>query len=122
MKLKKAKIVIQSIDSLKEEWQEALKGKKKSIQKDDSVIFLNLDTMAKVLSKARIEILQVIINNKPKSIYEVAKMVDRDFKNVHTDVKLLSDIGLIELKELGDSRKGLKPQAKFSGIELDLVA
>jgi hypothetical protein len=28
----------------------------------------------------------------------------------------------IKLKETGDNRKGLKPIAKYSGIELDLVA
>ena len=49
-------------------------------------------------------------------------MVDRDFKNVHSDVKLLSEIGLIDLKETTDARKGLRPVAKFSGIELDLAA
>jgi predicted transcriptional regulator len=49
-------------------------------------------------------------------------MLNRDFKNVHSDVQFLNDVGLIKLKETGNNRKGLKPIAKYSGIELDLVA
>ena len=122
MKLKFAKIIVRSIDDTKKEWKKALKGKKKSIQKDDEIIFTSLDTVAKIFSKTRMQILKAILNEGPKSIYELAKVVGRDFKNVHTDVKLLADIGLIELKETGDSRKGLQPIAKYSGINLDLAA
>jgi len=122
MRKKHAKIIIRSIDNVKAEWKQALKGKKKSIQKDEDIILTNLETISKVFSKTRMEILRAIIHQKPKSIYELAKWVDRDFKNVHTDVKLLADIGLVELKESKDSRKGLIPLARFSGIELDLAA
>jgi predicted transcriptional regulator len=52
----------------------------------------------------------------------LAKLLGRDFKNVHTDVKLLADIGLLDLKETGNSRNGLIPLAKFSGIDLDWAA
>lgn len=120
--MRHAKIIIRSVDSLKKDWKAALKGKKKSIQKEDEVIFTGIESVAKVFSKTRMEILRAIILQKPNSIYELAKMLDRDFKNVHSDVKLLSDIGLIDLQEAKDARNGLKPVAKFSGIELDLAA
>lgn len=122
MKLKKAKIVIRSLSDIKKEWKTALKGQTKSIQKNDEIIFANLETASKVMSRARIEILQSIIKFKPKSIYELAKILEKDFKNVHTDVKFLSDVGLIELQETEDARNGLRPVARFSGIELDWAA
>ena len=122
MKMKHAKIIIRSADSIKKDWKAALRGMKKAIQKDDEVIFTGIETVAKVFAKTRMEVLRAIILKKPNSIYELAKLLDRDFKNVHSDVKLLSEIGLVELKETGDARKGLKPIAKFSGIELDLAA
>lgn len=122
MKAKKAKIVLQTVDDIKQEWTAALKGKIKAKPKGDEIIVTGLETIAKIFSKTRMEILQVIITRKPQSIYELAKMVSRDFKNVYSDVQFLSDVGLIRLKGTGDSRNGLKPIAKYSGIELDLVA
>ena len=122
MKLKKAKIVIRSLSDIKKEWKTALKGQTKSVQKNDEIIFANLETASKVMSRARIEILQSIIKFKPKSIYELAKILEKDFKNVHTDVKFLCDVGLIELQETEDARNGLRPVARFSGIELDWAA
>jgi len=35
----------------------------------------------------------------PSSIYELAKQLGRDYKNVHTEVSRLADLGLIERKE-----------------------
>lgn len=122
MKLKKAKIVIRSLSDIKKEWKTALKGQTKSVQKNDEIIFANLETASKVMSRARIEILQSIIKFKPQSIYELAKILEKDFKNVYTDVKFLCDVGLIELQETEDARNGLRPVARFSGIELDWAA
>lgn len=122
MKLKRAKIIVKPLSAIKAEWKKALKGKIAHIQKDDEIIFTGIESIAKVFSKTRIEILMTIIHHKPQSIYELAKILDRDFKNVHSDVKFLSEIGLIKLQDSGDARNGLIPIAKFSGIELDLAA
>ncbi len=122
MKMKHAKIIIRSGESLKNDWKSALKGKKKGIQKDNEVIFTGIETVAKVFAKTRMEVLRAIILQKPNSIYELAKMVGRDFKNVHSDVKFLTEVGLVDLRKTEDARKGLKPIAKFSGIELDWAA
>ncbi|HAZ12818.1 MAG: hypothetical protein A2X86_04060 [Bdellovibrionales bacterium GWA2_49_15] len=90
--------------------------------KDDEIIFVGIDSVAKIFSKSRIELLMAIIKNSPHSIYKLAKITNRDFKNVRNDVKLLCDIGLIELKESGNARHGLIPVPLFSGIELDWAA
>lgn len=122
MKLKKAKIIIKTMKDIKSEWALALKGTTKKIQKKDEIIFTSLQAASKVFTKRRMEILQAIIKENPRSIYDLARILDKDFKNVHTDVKFLCDIGLIDLKESNDSRKGLRPVARFSGIELDWAA
>ncbi len=122
MKKKHAKIIVKTIENTKQEWKEALEGRRKGIQKNDEIIFTSLEAVARVFSKGRMEILRAVIQDRPKSIYELAKLLKRDFKNVHTDVKLLADIGLLDLKETGNSRNGLIPLAKFSGIDLDWAA
>ena len=120
MKAKKIRIILQSVDDIKTEWNAALKGNVKSTSKGDEIIVTGLATIAKIFSKTRIEILQVIINQKPQSIYALAKIVKRDFKNVHSDVQFLAEVGLIKLKETGNGRSGLRPVARYSGIELEL--
>ena len=81
------------------------------------VSFPDFETLGRVITGARLELIQAIRVHKPKSIKDLAKQVDRDFKNVYTDVKLLADYGLIALKESGP-RRASKPEAKFSEIVL----
>jgi predicted transcriptional regulator len=119
MKLKKVKIVVQPIKGVKAEWSRALKGNVRSIQPKGMIIFTSLTAVAKALSPVRLELLGVILNQKPDSIYALAKLVERDFKNVYADVKLLVEISLVELKPTG-KRDAVRPVAKYSGIEIDL--
>ncbi len=121
MKLKKVKIVVQPIEEVKSEWVRALKGEVRSTQAQGTIIFTSLAAVAKVLSPARLELLGAILKQKPESIYALAKSVERDFKNVYSDVKLLCEIGLVELKPKG-KRDSVRPVAKYSGFEVDLAA
>jgi predicted transcriptional regulator len=77
------------------------------------ITFPDYETLGRVITGARLELLSVIRIEKPKSIQELARLVDRNFKNVYQDIKLLSEFGLIELKEQGP-RKSATPVAKFS--------
>jgi predicted transcriptional regulator len=70
-----------------------------------------------VITGARLELLNMIRHQKPKSIQELARFVARDFKNVYQDVKLLAQFGLIDLVETGP-RRSASPVAKFSEIVL----
>src|SRR4051812_36234993 len=101
MKLKKVRIVVQSVEHAKAEGSKALRGEARSIQKPGTIIFTSLEAVAKVLSPARLELLGAILNRSPESIYALAKAVGRDFKNGHSDVKLLAEVGLLELKSTG---------------------
>jgi len=57
--------------------------------------FANLPLLLRTLSPARWALLRDL-RAKPASIYELAKRLGRDYKNVHTDVTQLAAIGLIE--------------------------
>lgn len=81
------------------------------------ISFPDFESLGRVITGARLELLQAIRIHKPKSIQELAKVVERDFKNVYQDVKLLAEYGLIELKEFGP-RKASKPEANFSELVL----
>jgi predicted transcriptional regulator len=56
----------------------------------------DLPLLLRTLTPARWELLERLRDDGPLSIYELAKRVERDYKNVHTDVTSLAHIGLIE--------------------------
>src|SRR6267143_5795991 len=56
----------------------------------------DLRLLLRALTPARWELLERLRDAGPLSIYELAKRLERDYKNVHTDVTALAKIGLIE--------------------------
>lgn len=56
----------------------------------------DLPALLKALSPARLALLATLREAGPSSVYQLAKRLERDYKNVHTDVGQLLDLGLIE--------------------------
>ena len=81
------------------------------------ISFPDFETLGKVITGARLELLHVIRTTRPQSIQALARLVRRDFKNVYKDVGLLTQFGLIELRKSGPGRSAA-PTAKFSEIVL----
>ena len=54
-----------------------------------------LPQLAQTLSPARWALLEALRGSGPVSIYELAKRLRRDYKNVHTDVTQLAALGVI---------------------------
>jgi predicted transcriptional regulator len=61
--------------------------------------FADMTTLFKYLSPKRFELLQHLRESGPFSIRKLAAELHRDYKNVHTDVKELLYLGLIEETE-----------------------
>jgi predicted transcriptional regulator len=60
------------------------------------VSLADLPLLLRTLTPARWQLLERLREAGPLSIYELAKRLERDYKNVHTDVSRLAQIGLIE--------------------------
>ena len=56
----------------------------------------NLPAVTKALSPARWELLKSLKAAGPCSVYELARRLGRDYKNVHTDVAALLAAGLLD--------------------------
>ena len=63
--------------------------------------FSTWELMHKVLSPKRLEIVKAMTGAGPLSMREVARRVGRDFKGVHTDVRLLVEAGVVDKDERG---------------------
>ena len=67
--------------------------------------FSGILALRQLLSNEKARILHVIKTQKPTSIYDLAKKLDRGFKSVNDDVKLLERFGFIELIEEKTKRR-----------------
>lgn len=76
-------------------FNKARSGKKVPLQK--GVYFTSLEAVRNLLTEKRLELLHLIRQHSPKSISELAKISGRNFKNVHTDLKILQGYGLVEI-------------------------
>ena len=71
--------------------------KQKTSKKDYD--FTGMLALRQLLSNEKARILHTIKTQKPGSIYELAKKLDRGFKSVNDDIKRLERFGFIELIE-----------------------
>ena len=63
--------------------------------------FADLPLLMKSLSPARWELLKQLKAVGPTSIFALAKHLERDYKNVHTDVSRLLEVKLLEKAQDG---------------------
>ena len=61
--------------------------------------FADLPLLVKILTPARWDLLEKLRKKGPLSIFALAKLLGRDYKNVHTDVSRLIELNLIERTE-----------------------
>jgi len=58
--------------------------------------FADLPLLAKTLTPARWDLLQKLAGAGPQTVYGLAKLLGRDYKNVHTDVARLLELKILE--------------------------
>ncbi len=123
MKVKRIDIGIKRLkDSLRdfaETWKSVESGKK--VRKEEGIYFESIDDMRSVLTNNRLAILRAIRENKPKSVYELSKMLGRNLKNVNEDLKLLAEIGLVTLEATKKDRKRITPHVDYTKITLEIA-
>ncbi|TAM47329.1 MAG: hypothetical protein EPN55_02710 [Gammaproteobacteria bacterium] len=86
--------VKETLDRVKSVWKRAERGER--ITPEHRLVFSTLPQLLKELSPARWALLEALRTKGKMTIYALAKHLDRDYKNVHTDVVRLIELGLIE--------------------------
>ena len=77
-------------------WEKAEQGTAKA---QVHINFEDFSQLMAVVSPKRLEILKTLRQQGNMSIRALSKVLDRDYKNVHTDAKALEVVGLIERTE-----------------------
>ncbi len=91
----------------------ALKTGVPNIQPKNLIQFDSVTSFRGFMTLQKIEILLMISNVKPKSIYELAKLLDRSLGAVQKDCDMLARIGFIKLQKQKTGRGSIVPKLAF---------
>ena len=93
------------------------------VARREGVYFASIEAARNLLTPNRLALLRAIRAQRPGSIYELAKLVGRDLKNVQDDLRLLTRYGLVRMtraRSVG-RRKVRVPEAPFAEIALKIA-
>src|SRR5437660_5623230 len=110
-------IQIKSADDALDGFRDTFKAveARRRISRREGVYFTSIEAARNLLTPNRLMLLRAVRSKCPGSIYELAKAVDRDLKNVQDDLRLLERYGLVRMTNgrRSGKRKVRVPKALF---------
>ncbi len=79
-------------------WHRAEQGE---VFRERHLAFESWDTLARVLTAKRMELLRYVHRHDTTSVRSLAKALGRDYSNVHADVQALTGAGLLDATDGG---------------------
>lgn len=121
--MKKLIVSYKNTEASLEEFKAALK--KARTQKGQAthyeIAFDNKSDFSKFLNN--IDLLMTIKTLNPSSVYELAKMMNKDQSNINKMIKFFESYGVVKIKKSMKSNREVKrPVVDYSKIEFDLSA
>jgi len=81
-----------------------------------------IKNVKQLLSKEKIRIIYAIKQRKPNSVYELTKLLARDFKAVRQDLKVLESLGFVTIiKTTIKNRVCSKPLLQIDRINISII-
>ena len=109
----------QALDQFEENYNKIKDGK--MLEPHFEIGFNDRDSLSKFIKN--LDVIMTIKNDKPNSVYELAKIMGRDQSNLNKLIKFLERIQVIELKEEKVNNRIVKrPIVNYSKIEFNLAA
>jgi predicted transcriptional regulator len=123
MKVRRLKVGVRPLEEGLQEFGGTLKALQagKTLSKRGGVYFVSVEAMRRVLTPSRLTLLHLIRTRHPPSIAALAKLIRRDFKNVHADLKLLADLGLVHLEPGAHLRDSITPTVPYERIQFEIA-
>src|SRR5947208_8979719 len=76
---------------------------RRRISRREGIYFTSIEAARNLLTPNRVALLRAVRSGRPGSIYELAKIVRRDLKNVQDYLRLLERYGLIRMADATSS-------------------
>ncbi len=110
---------VDDADRTRAETREAIAAMERGESVADKHV-LDLETeadLARLVSETNLELLRTIAQQSPQSMRETATLVERDFKEVHRNLRELAEFGVIEFEEDGRAKR---PVIRFDELVIDI--
>lgn len=93
----------------------------KEIEQDVRFIlnFEELDDIDRLMRTSSLELIEAIVSQRPETISEAASAVDRDYREVHRNLKELEGLGVVEFTEAHG--QGKKPILREGADTIDFA-
>ncbi|MFQ3476738.1 transcriptional regulator [Halonotius sp. F2-221B] len=77
------------------------------IDQDERFIlnFETYDDLDRLMRTANLELIEAIVDDQPASIRDTATAVDRDYREVHRNLKELESLGVVEFEDDGQRKR-----------------
>ncbi len=120
--MKKLIVSLKTSSEVLTNFKDALKNASKYKEKNDfEISFDNKNDFERFIRN--INILTYIINFKPESVYELAKLTKRDVSNLNKIIKFFNELGVIKIeKHKISGRDTNKPIVEYDAIQFKLAA
>lgn len=95
-------------DAARERLRRAEAGENGEAIEQDAQFILNFEEYADVerlMRTSNLELIEAIVSQRPESIRQTAAAVDRDYREVHRNLKELEELGVIEFIQEGQNKK-----------------
>ena len=116
--MKTLKVGIASYEDMKARTMAIARGERKPGRGEPKVWFTSLESFARVLSDRNRALLELIAEEEPESLTELAKLSGRAKSNLSRTLRTLEQHGLVHLKK---GRKGrIAPRVPYTDIVLDV--
>ncbi len=123
MRVKRVKIGIKSLKNVLEDTKEVMKKLERGekVKPEKGLYFESIEGFRKALTPKRLELLRLIREKQPGSIQELTRLSKRNIKSVATDIALLEELGLIDMKRKKEGRRESIPVVNYNKINLEIA-
>lgn len=112
-------VTIESVDDARRAGRDEIEALKRgeSTDQPDTISFVDMQSLFETFNPLTIELLKAINAQNPESIRETARLVERDVKNVHTELSELARLGVIRFEKEG---RGKRPVFPYDRLQFDV--
>src|SRR5256885_10281119 len=105
-----------SLEKITTDCQEAIETSKKFIQPKNVLLISSIEGIAQIMSPARLNLFNCLIEKQPSNIQELADYLKRDCVETEKNLRSLEGIGIIKLKKVGQV---VQPVALYQQITIE---
>ena len=122
--MKRLVVSCKTADQVFEEFKVAAKKAQRKVFRGEPEYEVSFDNKADFNRFVRnIPILSAIMIYKPKSVYELAKLIRTDVSNLNKTIQFFEEIGVIQIKTTEVSGRSVKqPHVEYDEVTFRLVA